>query len=108
MLLNLVAIIIILSSCAKGDIPKYKGRWIDHATTEFAKGSGTESDPYQISKPEELAKLSFDLSPLGSVTDGYKNTYFLLTFFLIFVGKFCSSLFFYCVYHNYIKFFFTF
>ena len=36
--------------------------WTDYAAAEFAGGTGTETDPYQIATAEQLAKLSKDVS----------------------------------------------
>lgn len=38
------------------------GNWIDYRASSYAGGSGTESDPYLISTPEQLALLSYDAS----------------------------------------------
>lgn len=50
------------------------GNWSDYAAENFAGGSGTKEDPYQIATAEQLAKLSND------VADGtsYKGMYFKL------------------------------
>ena len=49
--------------------------WTDYAAAEFAGGTGTETDPYQIATAEQLAKLSKDVSG-GS---NYQGNYFQLT-----------------------------
>ena len=49
--------------------------WTDYAAAEFAGGTGTEQDPYQIATAEQLAKLSKDVSE-GT---NYQGTYFVLT-----------------------------
>lgn len=36
--------------------------WTDYAAADFAGGTGTEADPYQIATAEQLAKLSKDVS----------------------------------------------
>ena len=46
--------------------------WIAHAADSL-KGSGTAEDPYQISTPEELAKLANDIEVIES-SDHYKLT----------------------------------
>ena len=45
---------------AEGTAPD--GIWTDSAATEFAGGSGTKDDPYQITTPEQLAKLAADVN----------------------------------------------
>ena len=49
--------------------------WTDYAAAEFAGGTGSETDPYQIATAEQLAKLSKDVS------DGtnYQGKFFELT-----------------------------
>lgn len=49
--------------------------WTDYAAAEFAGGTGTEQDPYQIATAEQLAKLSKDVSG-GS---NYQGKFFKLT-----------------------------
>ena len=49
--------------------------WTDYAAAEFAGGTGTETDPYQIATAEQLAKLSKDVSG-GS---NYQGKFFQLT-----------------------------
>ena len=52
-----------------------EGVWTDYAASDFAGGTGTESDPYQIATAEQLAKLSKDV---GRGTS-YQGPYFILT-----------------------------
>lgn len=52
-----------------------EGVWTDHATSNFAGGTGTEDDPYQIATAEQLAKLSKDVREGTS----YQGNYFILT-----------------------------
>lgn len=49
--------------------------WTDYAAAEFAGGTGTEADPYQIATVEQLAKISKDVS---EGTD-YHGEFFKLT-----------------------------
>ncbi len=49
--------------------------WTDYAATEFAGGTGSETDPYQIATAEQLAKLSKDVSE----GNNYKGKFFKLT-----------------------------
>ena len=50
-----------------------EGVWTDHATSNFAGGTGTEDDPYQIATAEQLAKLSKDVREGTS----YQGNYFI-------------------------------
>lgn len=45
---------------AAGSVPDTV--WTDYAAADFAGGTGTEADPYQIATAEQLAKLSKDVS----------------------------------------------
>ena len=58
---------------AAGNVPD--SVWTDYAAAEFAGGTGTETDPYQIATAEQLAKLSKDVSG-GS---NYQGKFFQLT-----------------------------
>ena len=49
--------------------------WTDYAATDFAGGTGTEEDPYQIATAEQLAKLSKDVSE----GNNYQGKFFVLT-----------------------------
>lgn len=49
--------------------------WTDYAATDFAGGTGTKTDPYQINTAEQLAKISKDVGEGNT----YQGTYFLLT-----------------------------
>lgn len=49
--------------------------WTDYAAEEFAGGTGTETDPYQIVTAEQLAKLSKDVSE----GNNYQGKFFKLT-----------------------------
>lgn len=49
--------------------------WTAYAAVEFAGGTGTEQDPYQIATAEQLAKLSKDVSE-GT---NYQGSFFKLT-----------------------------
>lgn len=49
--------------------------WTDYAATDFAGGTGTEADPYQIATAEQLAKISKDVSE-GT---RYQGKFFKLT-----------------------------
>lgn len=48
--------------------------WRDNAAADFAGGSGTEADPYQITDGAQLAKIAKDVEN-GTV---YKDAYFRL------------------------------
>lgn len=52
--------------------------WDNHVAWNFAGGSGTEDDPYQISTPEELALLASDINSARSDRH-YSGAYFKLT-----------------------------
>lgn len=49
--------------------------WTDYAAAEFAGGTGSETDPYQIATAEQLAKLSKDVN--GGTN--YQGKFFKLT-----------------------------
>lgn len=54
------------------------GIWTDYAAANFAEGSGTKDDPYQIATPEQLAKLAADInSGVGDKT--HSKEHFKLT-----------------------------
>ena len=52
--------------------------WIDYAASEFAGGSGTKEDPYQIATAEQLAKLAKEVNS-GVAGNNHSNEYFKLT-----------------------------
>ena len=58
---------------AAGNVPDTV--WTDYAAADFAGGTGTEADPYQIATAEQLAKLSKDVSE----GNNYQGTFFELT-----------------------------
>lgn len=58
---------------AAGNVPDTV--WTDYAAADFAGGTGTETDPYQIATAEQLAKLSKDVSE----GNNYQGTFFELT-----------------------------
>lgn len=58
---------------AADDVPE--SVWTDYAAADFAGGTGTEADPYQIATAEQLAKLSKDVSE----GNHYQETFFELT-----------------------------
>lgn len=58
---------------AAGNVPDTA--WTDYAAADFAGGTGTETDPYQIATAEQLAKLSKDVSE----GNHYQGTFFELT-----------------------------
>ena len=54
------------------------GVWSDYAASAFAGGSGTAADPWQITTPEQLAKLAADINS-GVVSESHSNEHFVLT-----------------------------
>lgn len=62
-----------ISVLAVGNVPNTK--WTDYASTSFAGGVGSETDPYQIATAEQLAKLSKDVSD----EESYKGKFFKIT-----------------------------
>ena len=58
---------------AADDVPE--SVWTDYAAADFAGGTGTEADPYQIATAEQLAKLSKDVSEGNE----YQGIFFKLT-----------------------------
>ena len=55
-----------------------EGVWTDYAATDFASGSGTENDPYQIATAEQLAKLAKDVNT-GVPDKSHSKEHFILT-----------------------------
>lgn len=51
--------------------------WGDYAATDFAGGSGTKEDPYQIATAEQLAKLASEVNS-HVVGKTHANEYFKL------------------------------
>lgn len=58
---------------AAGNVPDTV--WTDYAAADFAGGTGTEADPYQIATAEQLAKLSKEVSEGNE----YQGMFFKLT-----------------------------
>ena len=56
--------------------PTNSGYWTDagNYATSFAGGSGTESDPYLISTPQQLARLAYLIN--GSSSSSYRSLYY--------------------------------
>ena len=56
--------------------PTNDGYWTDagNYATSFAGGSGTESDPYLISTPQQLARLAYLIN--GSSSSSYRSLYY--------------------------------
>ncbi len=54
------------------------GVWTDFAAADFAGGSGTAEEPYQIATAEQLAKLAKDINS-GTFGQTYSGEYFKLT-----------------------------
>lgn len=54
------------------------GIWTDYAAIDFAGGSGTAEDPWQIETAEQLAKLAVDVNS-GIVDKTHAKEYFVLT-----------------------------
>ena len=57
------------------DVPN--GIWTDYAATDFAGGSGTAEDPWQIETAEQLAKLAADVNS-GVVGKTHAKEHFIL------------------------------
>ena len=57
------------------DVPN--GIWTDYAATDFAGGSGTAEDPWQIETAEQLAKLAADVNS-GVVGKTHTKEHFIL------------------------------
>lgn len=53
-------------------------KWTDFAAADFAGGSGTKEEPYQIATPEQLAKLAADVNS-GVPGQIHSGEYFKLT-----------------------------
>ena len=61
---------------ARADVATEK--WTDFAAADFAGGSGTKDDPYQIATAEQLAKLAGEVN-LGVYGNTHSGEYFKLT-----------------------------
>lgn len=64
-------------------------QWEHYAADNYAGGTGTESDPYLISTPEQFMKLAVEIENLGEVDDNWdadytKGKYFKQTADLVF------------------------
>ena len=81
LLSSVLAVIVAAGVLSTGIVPADAvptENWIDYAAEDFAGGSGTKEDPYQIATAEQLAKLAKDVNSavVGSTHGG---EYFVLT-----------------------------
>lgn len=61
-------------------VPTAGDTWEDYAAADFAGGSGTAGDPYQIETPEQLAKLAKDInSGVLDTVQGLRGKHFEMT-----------------------------
>lgn len=74
-LLTLCMVFMLVPSVAFAADNVPDGVWTDYAAIDFAGGTGTEADPYQIATAEQLAKLSKDVSE----GNNYQGKFFKLT-----------------------------
>ena len=63
--------------------------WLDYAAFEYAGGKGSESDPYLIATPEQLAKLSYEVGVNRNLCWG---EYFKLASDIDLEGKYWSPI----------------
>ena len=73
--------------------------WIDCAASKFGGGKGTKKEPYLISTPQQLAKLSLDVRN-GKL---YKNKYFKMTKDIDLKGKLWHSIAYYHYNNDFIQ-----
>ncbi len=53
--------------------------WVDHAATEFAGGTGTEADPFQIETPAQLAYMAQRVNSISFSQYNYTVEYYELS-----------------------------
>ena len=72
--LSLVMIVAMIPTTVFAIDTAPSGNWSEYAATDFAGGTGTKGDPYQIATAEQFAKLSNDVA--GGIS--YEGMYFKL------------------------------
>ena len=76
LLLSVFMVLTLAATTARADVTTEK--WTDFAATDFAGGSGTKDDPYQIATAEQLAKLATEVNS-GVPGQTHSGEYFKLT-----------------------------
>lgn len=76
LLLAVFMVLTLAPTTARADVTTEK--WTDFAATDFAGGSGTKDDPYQIATAEQLAKLAKEVNS-GIYGQTHLGEYFKLT-----------------------------
>ena len=76
LLLSVFMVLTLAATTARADVATEK--WTDFVATDFAGGSGTRDNPYQIATAEQLAKLAKEVNS-GVVGQTHSGEYFKLT-----------------------------
>ncbi len=76
LLLAVFMVLTLAPTTARADVTTEK--WTDFAATDFAGGSGTKDDPYQIANAQQLAKLASEVNS-GVPGQTHLGEYFKLT-----------------------------
>ena len=76
LLLAVFMVLTLAPTTARADVTTEN--WIDSAADDFAGGSGTKDDPYQIANAEQLAKLAEEVNS-GVYGQTHSGEYFKLT-----------------------------
>ena len=84
LLLAVFMVLTLAPTTARADVTTEN--WIDSAATDFADGTGTKDDPYQIATAEQLAKLAKEVNS-GVVGQTHSGEYFKLTAAIDLSGK---------------------
>lgn len=84
LLLSVFMVLTLAATTARADVTTEK--WTDFAATDFAGGSGTKDDPYQIATAEQLAKLATEVNS-GVPGQTHSGEYFKLTASIDLSGK---------------------
>ena len=76
LLLSVFMVLTLAATTARADVATEK--WTDFVATDFAGGSGTRDNPYQIATAEQLAKLATEVNS-GVPGQTHSGEYFKLT-----------------------------
>lgn len=76
LLLSVFMVLTLAATTARADVTTEK--WTDFTAADFAGGSGTKDDPYQIATAEQLAKLASEVNS-GVPGQTHSGEYFKLT-----------------------------
>ena len=84
LLLSVFMVLTLAATTARADVATEK--WTDFVATDFAGGSGTRDNPYQIATAEQLAKLAEEVNS-GVYGKTHSGEYFKLTASIDLSGK---------------------